>query len=630
MVCIFAEGGITRNGFLLPFQRGLEQIVKKHPAPIIPVHLDHVWGSIFSFSGGRFFWKLPKELRYRVYISFGKPLPSTATAPEVRQAIQELSAESSKRRSDKRVPVHRQFVRMACRRPFLTCFIDGMNEKQPPMKYGEVLTGAKIMARHLKPMIGDDEMVGMWIPPSPGGAMANMAMCFLGKVPVNLNYTTSASVVQSAIRQCGIRKVITSKLFLAKVKLDPGEGVELVYLEDLRKKVTKWEKTRTYLSVLLTPRFIQEHWILKLGNHKPSDLATIIFSSGSTGDPKGVKLTHANVSANVESMVQAIDPNTKDRLLGILPFFHSFGFTVTLWVPMQVGASTVFHPNPLQAREIGEICKKYQVTLFLATPTFLRSYLKRCDKDDFHSLRVLVCGAEKLPPKLAEEFHEKFKVLPMEGYGCTEMSPVVATNVPDWQQGANRQIGNKPGTVGRPIPGVAARIVHRETGEVLPIGEEGLLLVTGANVMQGYLNRDDLTEKKLRDGWYVTGDLAHINEEGFITISGREERFAKVGGEMVPLERVEEEIHTVLETNDRTVVVTAIPDERKGERIVVLHMPLNGRNVEEIRKGLQDRGLPPIYLPGQRDFFEVEDLPILGSGKVDIKGCKEKALEVAN
>ncbi len=628
LVCIFAEGGITRNGFLLPFHRGLEQVVKNHPAPIIPVYLDHVWGSIFSFRGGKFFWKLPKAIPYSVYVNFGKPLPATSKAPEVRQAIQLLSAESSIRRADKRIPVHRQFVRMACKKPFLPCFFDPLNDKKPMLRYGEALTGAKILARHLRPHLGNEDKVGLWIPPSPGGALTNIAMSFLGKVPVNLNYTSSPEVVQSAIQQCGIRQVITSRLFLSKVKLDPGPDVELIYLEDFRKKITNWERTRTYLSVLLTPRVLQERWILKLGKHKGSDLATIIFSSGSTGQPKGVMLTHANIAANAESMIQAIDPGPKDRLMGLLPFFHSFGYTVTLWVPLQVGASTIFHPNPLQAREIGEVCKKYQTTIFLATPTFLRSYLKRCQPDDFRSLRLLVCGAEKLPQALSEEFQNKFDILPLEVYGSTVLSPVVAANVPDWQEGAQRQIGNKPGTIGRPLPGVATKVVDRETGEPLPLGEEGMLLATGANVMKGYLGQEELTQKKIRDGWYVTGDLARIDDEGFITITGREERFAKVGGEMIPLEKVEEEIHHVLETNERTCVVTAIPDDKRGERLVVLHLSLNGKDVEQIWRGLQEKGLPNLYIPGQRDFFEVEELPILGSGKIDIKKCKERALQL--
>ena len=630
VVCIFAEGGITRTGFLLPFHRGLEQIVKHTPAPIIPVCLDHVWGSIFSYQKKKFFWKLPKRIPYRVYVHFGTPLPAAASAFEVHQAIQKLSADSAVYRAKRRVPVHRQFVRMACRHPLRSCLVDPNNQAKPILKYGEALVGAKLIAGKLRPVLGDDQMVGLWVPPSAGGALTNVALAFLRKTAVNLNYSATMPVVQSAIRQCGIRKVLTSRLFTAKIPLDPGPGVELIYVDDFRKEITTWQRIRALLGILLLPRFVQEYWILGLGIHTIDDLATVIFSSGSTGEPKGVMLTHANIAANCESIIQAIDPGPSDRLLGILPFFHSFGYTVTLWVPLQCGPSTLLYPNPLQAKEIGEFCRNYRCTIFLSTPTFLRSFLKRCEPGDFSSLRLLMCGAEKLPQALAEEFNKKFGIQPLEGYGCTELSPAAIVNVPDFKEGSFIQVGNKPGTIGLPLPGVAAKIAHKETLEPLPPGTEGLLLVTGANVMKGYLGRDDLTKAKVIDGWYITGDLAKMDEDGFITITGREERFAKVGGEMVPLEMVEEEIHTILHTSERLCAVTSIPDERRGERLIVLHLPLNGMDPQQIWDQLTSRGLPNFYVPGPRDFFQVEELPVLGSGKLDLKKCKEKALELAN
>jgi acyl-[acyl-carrier-protein]-phospholipid O-acyltransferase/long-chain-fatty-acid--[acyl-carrier-protein] ligase len=629
VVCIFAEGGITRTGFLLPFQRGFEQIVKRSPVPIVPICTDHVWGSIFSYQGGKFFWKWPQRLPYKVHVNFGKPLPPTADAFTVRQAIQRLSAESAVRRSKERKPVHRQFVRQAVAHPFRSCLIDPAAAK-PILKYGETLVGVKMLLKRLKPLLGDVPMVGVWLPPSAGGAIANICLACLGKTSVNLNYTSAPTIVQLSIQQCNIKKILTSKLFCHKVPLEAGPGVDLIYLEDFRKEITKTERVLAFLGVLFIPGFVHEYMLMGLGGHKTDDLCTIIFSSGSTGDPKGIMLTHGNIVANAESVIQAIDPGPPDRLLGMLPFFHSFGYTVTLWVPLQVGASTVYHPNPLQAREIGEICKTYRCTIFLSTPTFLRSYLRRCEADDFKSLRIIVCGAEKMPPTLAQEFKQKFGIEPLEGYGCTELSPVASVNVPDWQDGSSKQVGNKPGTIGQPIPGVAARIVHRETLKDLPQGQEGLLLMYGANVMKGYLGRDDLTRKKIvDDGWYITGDLASIDAEGFITITGREERFAKVGGEMVPLEKVEDELHRILKTNEKVCAVTAIPDAKKGERIVVLHLPLPEFTPQELWRQLGDRGLPNIYVPSQRDFIQVAELPILGTGKLDLKKCKQMAQQTA-
>lgn len=624
-VCIFAEGGITRTGGMLPFQRGLEGVLKRHPVPVVPVCLAHVWGSIFSYRGGRFFWKWPQRMPYPVSVAFGKPLPPTVTAFEVRQAIQKLSADIAIAREDLRLPVHRGFVRRACRHPLRSCLIDHLNGGKV-FRYGEVLAGAIIMARKLKSLLGDDRMVGIWLPPSVGGVFANVALALLGKVSVNLNYTLSPSVNRSAVAQCGIRRVLTARQFTARVPLDLPD-VELIYLEDFRAQVTKGERLRAFLLVLLLPAYVMDRWVLKLGGHRPRDLATVIFSSGSTGDPKGVMLTHHNLSANAESIIQAINPGPRDRLLGILPLFHSFGYTVTLWVPLQVGTSLVYHADPRQAKETGDLCRTYRCTILLTTPTFLRFNLKRCEPGDFSTLRVLMCGAEKLPPSLAQDFQEKFKVPAMEGYGCTELSPVAAANVPDWEDGGARQIGTKPGTIGQPVPGVAVRIVNPETFQPLPPEREGLILVYGANVMEGYLDKPELTREVIRDGWYITGDMGKLDEDGFVTITGRLARFSKIGGEMVPHQKIEEELHAILGTCDRICVVTAIPDVRRGERLVVLHTPLNGLNRHHLSEELGTKGLPNLWIPSERDYFEVAELPVLGSGKLDLKRVKEMALE---
>src|SRR5262249_30414153 len=355
--CIFAEGGLSRTGFLLPFHRGFEQIVKRSPAPIVPVCLDNVWGSIFSYYGGRLFWKWPLQVPYPVWVAFGAPLPAAANAFQARTAIQRLSADCSIARKDQRRPVHRQFVRVASRHPFKVCVVDPNSQFKPVYRYGEILAGAKILTGKLRPLLGEDRMVGLWLPPSAGGVVANIAVSFLGKTAVNLNYTSSPDVVQSALRQCQIRKVLTSRLFTHKVKLDPGPGVDLVYLEDFRKEITRWHRLRALLGVLVLPGWLQER-VLGLTGHTVDDLAPGIFSSGSTGEPKGVMLTHGNLGANIESMIQAVNLRARDRLLGVLPFFHSFGYTVTMWGPLQLGASGCYHVDPRQAKEIGELCKK--------------------------------------------------------------------------------------------------------------------------------------------------------------------------------------------------------------------------------------------------------------------------------
>ncbi|MFL5245481.1 MAG: AMP-binding protein [Gemmataceae bacterium] len=628
LVCIFAEGALTRSGTMLPFHRGMELILKRCPAPIIPVCLDQVWGSIFSYYKGKVIWKWPQEIPYPVRVSFGPPLPPTTTAAEVRMAIQKLSADSALRRTKASKPVHRQFVRMAARHPFRPGFIDTLNQGKS-YRQGEVLAGAMILAKFLKPVLGAEPIVGLWLPPGVASAVANISLALLGKTSVNLNYSSPLESIQSAVRQCNIKHVLTSPLFLKRFPIDLGSGVSLVHLEDFRKRVTKFQRLRAFLAVVLLPGWILEHWLLRLGHHSLDDLATIIFSSGSTGEPKGVMLTHRNIAANAESMVQAIDLHASDRVLGILPFFHSFGYTVTLWAPLQVAASAVYYNDPRQAKEIGELCRKYQCTIFLTTPTFLRFCLRRSEVGDFSSLRILMCGAEKLPQSLAEEFQKKFGVVPLEGYGCTELSPAAAANLPDKDINGVKQVCNKPGTIGQPLPGVAARIANPDTLATLPPGEEGLLLIYGANVMKGYLGREDLTKEVIRDGWYITGDMGFIDEDGFITITGRLSRFAKIGGEMVPLERIEEELHGILATNDRVCAVTCVPDEKKGERLVVLFTPQENLDLKALKEKLSKRGLPNLWVPDERDFYPVPELPILGSGKVNLQKLKTMALELA-
>ncbi|MFN4257971.1 MAG: AMP-binding protein [Gemmataceae bacterium] len=623
LVCIFAEGGLTRTGFMLPFHRGFEQILKHAPAPIIPACLDQVWGSIFSYWRGKVFWKWPLHIPYPVTISFGAPMEPTATAADVRLVIQKLSADCAVARTPERRPVHRQFVRMACRHPFRLCMVDVLKK----YRYAEALAGAMIVAHKLKAKLGDDEMVGVWLPPSGGAALTNIALAFLRKTSVNLNYTSSPEGIASALRQCDIRWVLTSRAFTQRVPISCPEQ-QLIYLEDFRGEVTKTERLWAFLKVVLLPGWVLER-LLGLHRHQIDDLATVIFSSGSTGDPKGVMLTHNNIAANAESMIQAIDLSNHDRLLGILPFFHSFGYTVTLWAPLQTGASSIYHPDPRQAKKIGELIREYQCTIFLTTPTFLRFCLRQCGPEDFLSLRLLVTGAEKLSVSLADEFERKFQIRPLEGYGCTELSPAAAANVPDRPWRESKQIGNKPGTIGQPLPGIAAKIVDVNTYQTLPPGEEGLLLMYGANVMKGYLGKPELTQQVIRDGWYVTGDMGIIDADGFITLTGRLSRFAKIGGEMVPLEKIEEEInHIVGHNGDLTCTVTAVPDDRRGERVIILHKDLNGLHPRQVVQELSRKGLPNLWMPDERDFHEVQELPVLGSGKLDLKRIQEMAMSI--
>jgi len=407
---------------------------------------------------------------------------------------------------------------------------------------------------------------------------------------------------------------------------------EFVFLEDLREQIGGLQRLKAALAAYLLPVFCLD-WRLGLKRAAPDDRLTVIFTSGSTGEPKGVMLSHHNIGSNIDAVADVLDVKQSDVLLGVLPFFHSFGYTVTLWLPLCLKPKAVYHFNPLEARQVGKLCEKHGTTIMIATPTFLRSYLKRCEKEQSRELDLVVVGAEKMPLQLAEAFQQKFGVMPTEGYGTTELSPGAALNVPDHRSGDGEvQLGTKFGTIGKPLPGTSAKIVDPDTGEDLGTDREGLLTIKGPNVMLGYLNKPQETAKVVQDGWYNTGDIAQIDEDGFITITGRQSRFSKIGGEMVPHIKVEEELTRIVENEssdepEGTVVVTAVPDKRKGERLVVLHKPL-AKPVAEILAELSKTGMPNLWIPAADSFVEVDEIPLLGSGKLDLKGIKAKALEV--
>jgi acyl-[acyl-carrier-protein]-phospholipid O-acyltransferase/long-chain-fatty-acid--[acyl-carrier-protein] ligase len=361
------------------------------------------------------------------------------------------------------------------------------------------------------------------------------------------------------------------------------------------------------------------------------DLATVIFSSGSTGDPKGVMLSHYNIGSNIAQLEQVFGLGKRDCILGILPFFHSFGFTGTLCLPAALGVGVVFHPNPLDSRAIGPLVRNYAVTFLLATPTFLQIYLRGCAPADFGSLRLVMTGAEKLPDRLAAAFEEHFGIRPMEGYGCTECAPVVAVNTPDFRSAGFHQVGVKRGKIGHPLPGVCVRVVEveqPEAGRSVPLGQPGLLLVRGPNVMQGYLGKPDKTAEVLRDGWYTTGDVAALDEDGFLQITDRLSRFSKIGGEMVPHIKVEEKLHELIEAAEHSFVVTGLPDEKKGERLVVLHKLSDAGLASGLEK-LAQCDLPNLWKPRADQFFRVDHFPLLGTGKLDLRQVKELAEKFA-
>jgi len=622
LVCIFPEGQITRIGQMLPFRRGMERILKGTDVPVLPVYLGGVWGSIFSYDRGRFVWKWPRRIPYPVAVIYGAPLPPTTTTVEARQAVQELGPEAARMRMPYFRPLHRSFIQTARRHPWRLAVADGRTAK---LTFGAALLRALFLARRLRGLWRDQERVGILLPPSVPGALVNLAALLLGKVPVNLNYTASKESLASCAHQCGLQTVVTARAFMDRVRIDVPASP--VWLEDLAASPQCGERIAALVAWLLPARWIE----CSLGVRRPVQIdgpATIIFSSGSTGDPKGVILSHFNIAANVDQMNQVFLLGRHDRILGILPFFHSFGFTGTLCLPALLGIGVVFHFSPLEARAIGALVGRYSVTFLLATPTFLQAYIRRCAPEEFGSLRFVMAGAEKLPERIALAFEDRFGIRPLEAYGCTECAPAVAVNTRDFRKAQFRQVGAKRGSIGHPLPGIAVRVVDPDTFRPVPVGTAGLLFVRGPNVMQGYLGRPEKTAEVLRDGWYNTGDIGTLDEDGFLRITDRLSRFSKIGGEMVPHVKVEETLHELAESADQVFAVTALPDEKKGERLAVLHT-LPNETLERCLTRLATSDLPSLWRPRPDQFVRVESLPYLGTGKLDLRRVRELAAAAA-
>lgn len=622
LVCVFAEGQMTRTGNPLPFRKGFERIMQGTNAPIIPAHLDRLWGSVFSYSEGRFFLKLPKRIPYRVVVTYGHQMPSDSTAVEVRERIQRLGTEAYVDRELYEPLLHRAFVRWARWRPFQMAMADHSTEKVP---FWKALVGSIALARTFRDVLDEQPMVGVFLPPTVAAALTNVALTLMGKTVVNLNYTAADETLESAARRCNLTHVITAHAFLSKVNCKvPGKPL---YLEDIQKTIKGTDRFVSMLMGAFLPMRALERRLGGPRRRSRDDVATVIFSSGSEGEPKGVMLTHFNIMSNIEAALQVFPHKRGDGIMGILPFFHSFGYVITLWLPLSQGFRVVFHPNPLEAKVIGQQIYKYKMDFLIAAPTFLQAFVRRCLPEELSCLRYVITGAEKLPARVREAFEKKFGMTPLEGYGTTECGPAVSFNVMDFRVPGFYQVGTKHGTVGHPIPGMSVKIVDPDTGEELPQGQAGLLHVKGPSIMKGYIGMPEKTAEVLRDGWYNTGDVAFLDEDGFITITDRLARFSKIAGEMVPHTKVEEELHRLLGLNEQCLAVTGVPDSGKGERLVVLHNLSNG-DVERLIAKMDQSSLPKLWLPKYNSFYHVPEIPMLGTGKMDIKRVKKIAMEL--
>ncbi len=561
-------------------------------------------------------------------ICFGKPLKaSESNVPAYQASLFEAFEEAYSSRAILKTSLATALLHGLKNNPG-DRLVDGADDAT--LHFSKILPVAIALSKHIKEET-DKPRVAIVLPPGKGGLIANLAVLFAGKIPVNINFTASHNAVRSSIRQADVDRFITADPFVRKVSGFPWPpNRDLIFIErvipELKKDIVKWG----VLSKLLPTAVLAT--LLGLNKRRDNDEAILLFTSGSSGEPKGVPLSHRNVLANVTQFASRLNIGRDASLLGCLPLFHSFGCTVTLWYPVIEGINLITYPTPLETKRLAELISLHQINVLLATPTFLRGYMKRIDPAQLESLKLVVTGAEKLPQNLADSFEEKFGIRPMEGYGLTETSPATNVNLPtpEEEKDTHSLPARSNGSVGQLLPGIAIRLIDPATEKAVPLDQPGIIILKGANIFPGYLRDEKKTKEVLSaDGWFKTGDVGYVDPEGFLHIQGRISRFSKIAGEMVPHETIEAAINKVLGLDgetERKIAIVGTPDEKKGEAIVLLST-IAGQALEQecidLRYKLLDEGLTSLWCP--KIIVPVEEIPLLASGKLNIKSCQELA-----
>jgi len=630
-VALFPEGHLSRNGHLSTFQKGFELATKEaENAVIVPFYLRGLWENNFSYASA----KMKRKKNKDITVNFSEAIDIHSTASEVKKAVFDLSIQSWKHYAGSLPSLQKAWIHTAKNVGNKHCIADSTGVVLNGHRF---ITGTLMMASVLKEKVRSSQNIGLLLPTSAAGSLGNMALLTLGKTIVNLNYSSTEESLLHALKIANITKIVTSEQFITKLKAKGFDmtnvlkNVEVIYLEEVKESMSKIKALFTLILVKTLPAWLLS--LLFIKDSQTDDTAAILFSSGSEGTPKGIELSHTNMMGNIKQTTTLLNPTDEDVMLGTLPIFHSFGLTVTTLLPLIEGIPVACHPDPTDGFAIGKMAAKYEATILFATGTFLRLYTRNRKLIPlmFKNLRMVIAGAEKLPVEIREEFKKKFGHDIYEGYGATETTPVASCNIPDvlmldsWKP----QIGQKIGTVGLPLPGSAFRIVDPESFETLETGEEGMILIGGTQIMKGYLGDPEKTASVIReiDGirWYITGDKGRLDEDSFLTIVDRYSRFAKLAGEMVSLGLVEGEIRKILGEEDQ-IAITAIPDEKKGEKLVLL---LEGEiELEILKEKIKSLGMNPLFVPSE--FYKVDALPKLGTGKADFKGLKKLALTLSD
>ncbi len=603
-VVIFPEGRITVTGALMKVYPGPGLVADKAKASILPIRIDGAQYTPFSRLRGRvrlsWFPKITLNVQAPYQLDIAEHLKGRKRREQAGKLLSDLMVEMMYQTANKNQTLTERLLEARQIHGGSHIIVEDINRK--PMSYNKLLTSSVVLGKQLVKRSDTDEIIGVLLPGTLATVATFWGLQLYGKVPAMLNYTAGAQGMIAACETAQLNRVVTSRRFIQQAKLEHAMDalaakVELIYLEDIAEKINWLDK----MTGLLTSRF--DRWLQRLAPRDVKQTAVILFTSGSEGLPKGVVLSHQNLMANVQQLSSRIDFNAQDIALNALPLFHSFGLSAGMILPITSGVRAFFYPSPLHYRVVPEVAYEINATILFGTNTFLAGYARFADAYDFYSLRYVFAGAEKLQDEVRRTWQDKFGVRIFEGYGATEASPVIAGNTP---------LANRAGTVGRLMPGMECRLA-----KVPGLQEGQRLLVRGPNVMQGYLLHDNPgvlvpPTSEAGDGWYDTGDIVTIDDDGFIKICGRAKRFAKIAGEMVSLTSVE-----VLASNvwpDALHAAIAIPDERKGEQIILLTTLGSAQRVTLLEQAKND-GIAEIAVP--RKIVHVATIPLLGTGKID-------------
>lgn len=624
LIYLPAEAASTNAPFsTIPGNR-LEFLLKAD-VPVLPLYVQHDMDIALDIE--------PAYDETDVTMAFGTLLKDDeATFPAYQEALFSLAEQCFSAHPTLDLNLAYALIQGFKRHATRNVVVDGKDDKE--MRFDQILPLAIALSKMIREET-NKKRVGIILPPGVGGLIANVAVVLAGKTPVNLNFTAGRAAVEYAIKSSGIDRFITADIFVRKMQSFPWPPIKQMILVErvlptLKSKIAKW----TVLSKILPARLLAT--ALGIPRKGGRQEALLLFTSGSSGNPKGVVLTHRNVLANVIQFGSRLGLKSDDSVLGCLPLFHSFGCTVTLWYPIISGVNMVTYPSPLETKKLGELIERFRISVMISTPTFLRGYLRGVNREALASIKICVTGAEKLPATVSTAFENRFGKRVYEGYGLTETSPVSNVNLPDPVPRGQDGDGHvwlpchRQGSVGQLMPGLALRITDPDTDEPQSIQKSGMIWFKGANVFEGYLDEPKRTAEVIdKDGWFRTGDVGRVDADGFLHIEGRLSRFSKIGGEMVPHETVEENLIKAMGLENesvRKIAVVGIPDEDKGEALILLTAIPGGPEHQEIldlRYRLLDKGMSPLWIP--KKMVRVADIPVLASGKLDVQACEKIA-----